>query len=1061
MKKSNKLKGIFTAVVVALIASLLSFSAFAASSGDYEPVTGVNVTVSGASNTSHSSGIVTVTAKGSGGLMGFGASSKTATITITNDSDSTATVSFDWAATSVNELKIDGNVIGGTSGKFSKLLDPTKQFVVTITTAKNSTTNKLVMSNFNIVAAKTESSVTVEYNESLGSVSAGGSVVASGSKQKVSLSEGISLTATEGADSTFVGWINTANNQIFSRNKTYTLIPESDTTIRAVFAENGGSPVFMLGGSVTHKYESKYMYVMTATEFDYYTISGEFLFENLADATKAASESSKNSIVLMNNAVLPAGTYIIPAEVNLLIPFDDANTMYTTGVQSVETYAKPTEYRTLTMADGANLIINGSMSVSAKQTYAQGAKNWGCAPSGAASFVRMQGKSKITVNNGGALYAYGFITGSGSVTANSGATIYEMFQFRDFRGGSQSTDMQNGVFPLSQYYVQNIEVPLTLYFGATEYAYTTIYMSSADFGSAVKFISGSGAMFNLTSGHVVKAYDGTTDRLIVDVYGDMSLSNVKMQVSTSSIDSKEYVLGINGNITVNAHSGTFTIKQDLALFPGAKFNIEKDATVKLNSGYSIYVYDADQWGTFVYSKGNLKYQPVIYAPGQSYTRTEADLTDVEILVKGTLDASAGYLYTTADGANICGVEGGIVKLNPGTKTITHQLVQGTGYTEIPITPAKLKNADGSYVTPKAADTFTYTDDKWVCKTHTLVEAQESKDGTTYSLKCGNNCGTCMASVTVAYRLEDYLWLNATVESDLGYEMADALYQGNYVIRAVGAAEIPNSLLLTFSHKEVSCSLEMNLAAYKTMITDDEDIALIEAMLIYGEAVEDMFGNANKNSAEVTAPSDLPDATQMKDQHESAGNVTVSRYGMTIGFDNCLQFIYGFKVNGETGITDWSNILEIGLLYSPEAGELLAQNSSSAYILYQNEAWSENSGNLPELPEGVTLQDVPKDSTLTKDQLAEMLKDNGCYMITYNMEYADYGTSYNYRPYILFTDGSVAYGEQFAYSLATYIGNRLGSTANKPTEAEQKLLYAVWDLKTQVATWLTAKEGAAT
>ena len=186
-------------------------------------------------------------------------------------------------------------------------------------------------------------------------------------------------------------------------------------------------------------------------------------------------------MVLLNNGTLPAGTYTIPAGVIMLIPFDSGNTLYTTEVQSDVSSANPTAYRTLTMADGANLVINGAVSLSAKHHYSQANSNRNGSPIGTVSFIKMQGNSNITVNNGGTLYAYGYITGSGSVVANSGANVYENFQFADFRGGTYSTYsglQDNGVFPLSQYAVQNIEVPLTINAGANEYAYATIYMNN-------------------------------------------------------------------------------------------------------------------------------------------------------------------------------------------------------------------------------------------------------------------------------------------------------------------------------------------------------------------------------------------------------------------------------------------------------------------------------------------------------------------------------------------------------------------------------------------------------
>lgn len=1021
----------------------------------------VSVTDSANSNTVSGG---TVTIKASGSLFG----KKTNNITITNNSGAKAKISFDYTADKASSFKIAG-ATAATSGSYSAVLeaDASLSIVLVSNSGLSNTTATLKLSNFILTVAAESSNITINYDSTLGSVTAGGTAVESGGVvSDVTLANGVALVAAPSSGAEFLGWVD-EDGKILSTATSYTLTPSADMTVKAAFAKDGGTPWFAVGAKAQKSQSSGFLGL---GKIYYYTVGATYLYDDLNAATqKASSDSTNKTVVLMNNGTLPAGKYSIPFGVTLLIPFDVDNTLYTTQPIGVERYNNdanpkdryviPKAFRTLTLAAGAELEIEGEMSLSAKHTYAQGGRNAGGSPTESVGFVCMEKDSKITVKSGGFLYVYGYITGSGSVEVLDKGTVYELFQFMDFRGGDQTTKIKNEVFPLSQYYVQNIEVPLTLYAGATEYVYTTIYMSRQDMGTAVLFVGTSDAMFNLgDNSYLVKRYDGSTDRLITELHGKATVSSMKLTFGSTDIDSSEYVLPINSNISITLKEGSeVSVTQDLALLPGTEFIIEKDAKCSIAKGIRIYVYDQDSWGGYC-GAGNKELMPIIHAPSKAVTRTASTLVDAKIVVDGTLDVSEGYLYTTDGGANIISNGTGKVILALGGETVTYQITQAgdpsdSTYPEIPITPAYLKNANGTYVTPKVADTFKYTNGKWICETHTLVEAQAGKEGATYSLVCGNNCGTCMANVNVAYRLEDYLWLNATVESDLDYEMAGALYQGNYVIRAVGAAEIPNSLLLTFSHNKVSCSLEMNLAAYKTMITDDEDIALIEAMLIYGEAAEDMFGNANNNSAEVTVPSDLPDATQMKDQHESAGNVTVSRYGMTIGFNNCLQFIYGFKVNGETGITDWSNILEIGLLYSPEAGELLAQNSSSAYILYQNEElFKANSGNLPA---GVTLQEVPQDSTLSEDDLVAMWAANkeaykeGFYMITYNMVYADYGKSYNYRPYVLFEDGSVAYGEQFAYSLATYIGNRLSVSTDT---AELNLLWATWNFKTVAEKW---------
>ena len=360
----------------------------------------------------------------------------------------------------------------------------------------------------------------------------------------------------------------------------------------------------------------------------------------------------------------------------------------------------------------------------------------------------MEEGSTITVNSGGKLYAYGFITGLGSVTANNGATVYEYFQIPDFRGGTQSTDMQNGVFPLSQYYVQNIEVPLTLHYGAVEKSYTTLYMQSTDVSSSVAFIGPNNSMFNLTSGYVTKRYDSSTDRLVIELNGNMIVSPVNLSLGTgNSINSSEYELPINSNITMTAKSGSnITIGQDLAMLPSSEIIIEYGANCTLSQNVNIYVYDVAQWGNFA-GAANRKIIPVVnIAPidgRKKYVRSAANLVDAKIQIDGYIDASAGCVYTTTGGANIFSTGTGVVNTTAGTETVTYQLVQGTGYTQIPITPAKLKNADGTYLN-SANDTYIYTEGLWMCKDHSYDKVItsptcEAQGYTTYTCTvCGDS-----------------------------------------------------------------------------------------------------------------------------------------------------------------------------------------------------------------------------------------------------------------------------------------------------------------------------------
>lgn len=670
----------------------------------------------------------TITIKASGWLFGKGENS----ITIKNDSGSEVELKFDYGASSYSSFKIAGKSSTG-SGSYSATLanDGTVQLYLQSKSGLSDTTATLTLSNFSLKEIADSSDVTVIYDNTLGSVSVNGSSVSPNTViEGIGKENSISLIATVKSGVEFLGWVDTSDHSVISKSKEFSYKPTANVKVQAAFARDGATGWYGIGGASRKSVSAG---LLGLSKLYYYEVDADgYLFDDLGEAAKAASASATNkTIVLMNNAVLAAGEYTIPSGVTLLIPFDSNNTMYTTEVvsepvgetvneQNVLLWKKPTEYRTLSLENGTKLIVEGAVSLSAKHCYANGGYAYGGSPTGDVSFVRMTGNSEIRVKKGGSLYAYGYITGSGNVIAEDGANVYENFQIMDFRGGTQSTDMKNGVFPFSQYYIQNIEVPLTLYSGAKEYSYTTIHMSASKFGSSIAFIAKDNSMFNLTSGYVTKRYDGSTDRLILDAYGNVTLSPINMTVGTSSINSKDFVLPINSNFTVRVHEGnSITIKQDLAFLPGSEIVIDKNAECILGDKINIYVYDKDQWGNYSYGAGkNVPFEPVGYAPSRTYIRTKEDLTDATVLVNGVVDVSKGYVYSTisadglSGGGNVYTEGSGTICIGDGgDKTVTYQLVQYADYVEIPISPVKLKNEDGTFVTTVTGN-YSYQQGRW-------------------------------------------------------------------------------------------------------------------------------------------------------------------------------------------------------------------------------------------------------------------------------------------------------------------------------------------------------------
>lgn len=714
-----KSRKFYSMVFLALITGILLtlFSTISVYAAIYTPVEGVTVNVSGATDNSMSNGAVTVTAKGSGGIFGIGAYAKTATITITNNSGSNATVSFNWTATSVNELKIDGIKYTNASGSFSKQLDADAKITITITTAKNGTTNKLVLNNFKVVKAGQTYTGTFNFDSSLGSVTVDSNAISNGGTASIK-TEGTPIIANPKSGVTFLAWIDANTHERISMKASDTLVIDSDRMIRAVFVNSSSNAWFIVGGSY------------------YY----DNLNDALAQVGKVGTVSDK-TIVVASNGTLPTGNYTIPSGVTLLIPFNDANTLYTNRPETVEIpsgekLVNTTPYRTLTIADGANITVNGAISVSGKVCSSQ---PYNGVTSGPAGFINMNKGSSVTVNTNGKLYAWGYIQGDGTVTIKSNGVVYECFQVRDFRGGTATSGMignDQEVFPMSQYYIQNIQVPMTIEAGAKEYAYFAATLSLVGTQPAEIPFIGENAMFNITSGYLVKDYDEQSDRLIVNVFGNVTVRSFEFSIKlgligSATIKSEEYKLPLTSHMTVNVNSGKLSISQDIAMLPESVLYIAEGAQCVLTDKSELIVYDFDNWGNYCYPSATMCAWP--YA---SVSRTIAK--DATVKVDGTLDATNGYLYTTAGGANIYSKGSGkIIIGTSGTDTKTYQATQGGSdgktitYNEIPITSAKLKNADATYAQTANCKTasaskplvMTYTHGKWVC----------DSDGHTYNV----------------------------------------------------------------------------------------------------------------------------------------------------------------------------------------------------------------------------------------------------------------------------------------------------------------------------------------
>ena len=690
-----------------------------------------------------------------------------------------ATLSFHYAvqlgdgedsSAKVNETAISGE------NDFSKTLAAGETVTIELASGGGSSSvTKIEITDILLVEEKT---VNLTFKPaSNGSYTVDGTAITANTSKEGELSSKVyALAATPATGQQFFGWYNETAQKYFSVNQTIEAISfTEDAVIYPVFI-SASDGIFVIGTTP---------------------------YRDLQSAVKDAKNG--NTIIMTENATF-SGNCTIPAGVTLLIPFNDTYTSYTTSVgimelEKPEDYETPYAHKILTMAEGSSITVNGSISVPSKVSVCgQNTNSYNGTPIGPHGRIQMGKDSSIILNNGASLYAYGYVAGSGTVTAKNGSKVYECFQIRSWRGGTATLgsvgDLSSAivgntvkplkdyldykVFPINQYYVQNVEVSLTLEKGAQEYIWAAAGALSQTLGTMGDFM-GEGGMFQLGNGtSITKRYDSERDRLVFDIYGDVSLSAFAVNFEASIpilgtknivIDTAEYVMPITNNVTVNIHDkSSVVIDQDVALTPGTEVNVLAGGNITIASNKNIYIYDNDDWGAYAGQLGaGTRMIPVAYstaANGAPTIRTNDNLVDAKVDVNGTVTVN-GAVYTTKSGAEVISSEGTgeilYISAAPENGT-TYQATQDNttmNFIAIDVTAARLQNENGTYFETadnSANTTFTYghktcehqtgeedtvKDGKWAVGTHShtaeVTNPTCTKGGyTTYTCACGHS-----------------------------------------------------------------------------------------------------------------------------------------------------------------------------------------------------------------------------------------------------------------------------------------------------------------------------------
>ena len=524
---------------------------------------------------------------------------------------------------------------------------------------------------------------------------------------------------------------------------------------------------------------------------------GSVSYSTLEDALAYANNKPNEELVIFmtNDYILPAGYYTLPAKATLVVPMSDeqakevnktAPRLVYNDVQNApeNRYANNplVEYRRLTFASGVNMDVFGDIEMTGTQYSTNEA--YTSQPVGPYGHLFMEEGSHLTLQSGAEIRAWGFMTGKGETDARRGSTVREMFQMGDWKGAMTSVkitgmvpadfpisigdDSDKKIFPVTQYFIQNVESPVKYHPGALLSTSAAVSEGISALGSvsmtatdiAIVGVDGVHTAIFLMDNEadadntwVRKWYDVENDVQTYDINSGAHIGSMELNLGSISLmgytlpvrlNSAKFDLPLTCNFKIHLLSGTMDFKQNTCLLPGAEVEVDKESIVSVAKSDSdpdhtgaLYVYDNAEWDKYAYcneidaegqSHKSTAYTKVVrYSPswnGRPTKRQEQTKPDdAAINVHGTFNTDAGFVYTSESGANIfsSNADAGTFIFNDnaadaGTRLVYN--VKGVGtFESLTFYPAKLKNgiADPAYVNTDAAvagDAYCYIDNEW-------------------------------------------------------------------------------------------------------------------------------------------------------------------------------------------------------------------------------------------------------------------------------------------------------------------------------------------------------------
>lgn len=205
----------------------------------------------------------------------------------------------------------------------------------------------------------------------------------------------------------------------------------------------------------------------------------------------------------------------------------------------------------------------------------------------------------INLNSGTNLDLRGYIKGTGTIEARSGAIVYSPFVVYDYRGGTNTVTVyrKGNIAPFRIYEMPNIQCNYSILYGAEHKGYLDLYASNQHRTDTATIIGNSNAMLIMedSSSHIIKTYtkiDNGIGMTNLTITGKAKMGTLKITVSGVTVSMTDVRFPMPWNYSINVGDGlnptTFTLPEDYKMMTGATVNVKKSATVNLTGTLLIY-----------------------------------------------------------------------------------------------------------------------------------------------------------------------------------------------------------------------------------------------------------------------------------------------------------------------------------------------------------------------------------------------------------------------------------------------------------------------------------------